>query len=311
LTASYTLPSGGSVTSQSWTIPGTSANPPTAISNFTVTSTSGGPVTLTANQLAAQSITFYWIVPTAANSPNTVTFTLNYKINGTAQPAATATTTFTVVGPTAPNVVTCGGNVPGKSCPNGQSGPLGTVVINPGPTLAFGNTSSNIGIVFNASATPPSGYSNSFTWVHLITANTITIKASNVTFTCIQNTQPANTNNGTGLDTEFPYGTGTAVDDNPDFPLDTSYGTQITGVTEVVDSPFSATMYLLWSPGLTNSILVPLGSVAWQWSGDAKYNAGTQTWSVASGSGSASQFQSSTAYPTWSSIVPFTGATCH
>jgi hypothetical protein len=222
-------------------------------------------------------------------------------------------------------VVTCGGNVPSGNCPNGANGPLGQVVINASNTprtLGLGNaTSSNVGIIFNASATPPSGYSNSFTWVQLLTANTISITAT-ASVSCVQITIPQNAG-GTGFDdgggAGFPYGIGASVNDNPDFPLQTSYGTQVTGVTEVNDSPFSATMYLMWTPpaasGCTNgsacTISVPLGSVSWQWSGDATYSAQTQKWSLKSGSGSASAFVAGSSYPSWNSKVPFTGVTCH
>ncbi len=310
----YTLPSGYTFSSQSWTIPGTGSTPPTAISNFTVASdfTSGGPVSLTSNQLNQQQITFYWTVPTATNSPNTVTFTLNYKDNQSVNQATSVQANFTVVGPSNPTVITCGGNVPNGNCPNGTNGPLGQAVINSGtpPTVGLGNsTFSNVGIVFNASATPPSGYSNNFIWAQLITADTIAITGTpNVI--CHQTTNPQNTP-GTGLDSDYPYGTGASVNDNPDFPLQTSYGSQVTNVTEVNDNPFSATMYLLWSSGLANSIPVPLGSVSWQWSGDATYNSSSQTWSVKSGSGSANAFASGNSYPSWTSQVPFSGAVCH
>lgn len=315
----YTLPSDYTFKSLSWTIPGTGSTPPTAISNFTVSadSTSGGPVSLTTNQLNQQQISFYWTIPTQANTPNTVTFTLNFTDNLNQSQSVPVTAKFNVAGPSNPNVVTCGGNVPSGNCPNGASGPLGQVVINTSntpSTLGLGNaTSSNVGIIFNASATPPSGYSNSFTWVQLLTANTIAITAT-PSVSCVQITIPQNAS-GTGFDdgggAGFPYGSGASVNDNPDFPLQTGYGTQVTGVTEVNDSPFSATMYLLWSSGLANSISVPLGSVSWQWTGDATYSAQTQTWSLKSGSGSANAFVAGSSYPSWNSKVPFTGVTCH
>jgi len=291
-------------TSQSWTIPGTGASPPTAISNFSTTSTTGGPVSLTSGQLAAQTVTYYFVAP--ANS-QAVTFTLNYKVNGVAQPAATATATFNIAGPTSLSVFTCGGNVP-TGC-GGKSGPLGSVVVNSEPAIIFGGSGTNFGIVFQASATAPSGASNNFEWVDLITANTITITASGGTYSCIQQTQGVGSG-GTGLDTEYPTYGGSSGDDNPQFNLLTSYGTTITGVTAVNDNPFSATMYLLWSPGLANSIYVPLGTFTWQWAGAATYNTSSQTWSLSSGSGSATAFQSGTTYPAWTSVVPFTGATC-
>jgi len=307
----YTLPSDYTFTSQSWTIPGTGSTPPTAISNFTYASdfSSGGPVALTSTQLGQQTVTFYFV---AAGNSQQVTFTLKYKDNQSQDQTAPATATFNVAGPSNPNVITCGGNVPNGNCPNGTNGPLGQVVINPGtpPTVGLGNsTFSNAGIVFNASATPPSGYSNNFIWVHLITANTIAI-AGTPNVTCHQITNPQNTT-GTGLDTDYPFGTGASVNDNPDFPLETNYQGQVTNVTEVNDSPFSATMYLMWSPGPAPSIPVPLGSVTWQWSGDATYNSSSQTWSLKSGSGSANAFASSNSYPSWTSQVPFSGAVCN
>ena len=106
--------------------------------------------------------------------------------------------------------------------------------------------------------------------------------------------------------------------DNPDFSLQTSYGA-VTNVTAVNDSPFSATMYLMWTPpaasgcpnGSACTIPVPLGSVTWQWAGDATYNSSSQTWSVKSGSGSANAFAASNSFPSWNSLVPFKGVTCH
>lgn len=46
------------------------------------------------------------------------------------------------------------------------------------------------------------------------------------------------------------------MDDSPGMPL-------FSNDTEASES-FSATMYLMWQPNLSNSIPVPLGSVTWQ-----------------------------------------------
>jgi hypothetical protein len=56
---------------------------------------------------------------------------------------------------------------------------------------------------------------------------------------------------------------------------------------------------------LASAIPVPLGSVAWSWSADAKQSSGT--WSIISGSGgptNATQpFTPSTTFPKWTSVL--------
>ncbi len=279
LYGSYALPSGSTLTSQSWTIPGTGSNPPTAISNFTYTvganTSTGGPVFLTPSQLGARSVTFYFIAP--ANSQQ-VTFTLNYSVNGTPQPAATAKATFNIAGPTpsttnAPFVTT----------------QLGQVAINSGPFLQFGGTTDNIGIQYTASANQPTGYSPVFKWVNLISNDTLVQIDTNGTLT---------TNLGSGLDSgypSFPNITATTTYDNPRVSL-------LPACTEEKRT-FAAQTYLMWNAGLTSpvSIDVPLGSLNWGFSGDAVQNSGM--WSL-SGTPSdfAVGFTNSSSYPAWSSL---------
>lgn len=165
------LPSNYTLTSVSWTIPGTGSTPPTAISNFSVASdsTSGGPVSLSSSQLSQQTVTYYFVTPATSQI---VKFTLNYNdSSGTAQ-SATAQATFNISGPTSVNVIACGGNVT-SNCVNGT---VGQVDIGPVPNLILGGLPNNIGIQFTASATPPTGYSNSFQWIQPISNDTLLIK---------------------------------------------------------------------------------------------------------------------------------------
>jgi hypothetical protein len=295
LTTSITLPSGVTVQSQSWSVPGTSDNPPAVVADFSHASTNGGAVALT--NLSQSSTTFYWV--TAGNSKQ-VTFTLHLSNGST--PSAKAT--FNVAGPTSPNVHTCGGNV--TTC--ASDGTLGQVAINPGPFLQFGGTQSNVGIIFAASATPPSGYSNNFTWIQYIRGDLVDLTPSNgdPVKHCVPTTQPDPTT-GIGLDTQFPYATASPTNDNPKLGLTPTY--------KEVQRNFSATMYLMWRPGLPNDLLIPLGWVEWQFLGDALLTgASTNQWSLSptSGSGSSGQFQPSSFYPVWSSFVPYNGTvTCH
>jgi len=276
LYGSYTLPSGFTFTSQSWTIPGTGSTPPTAISNYTYASdfSNGGPVTLTSTQLSQRTVTFYFVA--AANSQQ-VTFTLNYKDNLNNSQSTAVTATFNIAGPTS----------------SGVTAQLGQVAINSGPYLQFGSTSgSNIGIQFTASVTQPGGYSPVFKWVNLVSNDTVVLTSANGTRT---------SSLGTGFDVNpnggypsFPNITANTTNDNPKFQL-------LPACTEVKRT-FDAQTYLMWNANLTNpaSIDVPLGSLTWGFSGDAVQNSGT--WSL---NGTPTKysvgFTSSSSYPTWTS----------
>jgi len=150
------------------------------------------------------------------------------------------------------------------------------------------------GAVFTGSVkTQPNG--GSFLWVQLIQNETavVTPITGNVV-TCSA---------GTGLDNVYPYSAGNPTDDNPNLGLQAQY-------KEETDT-FAAQMYLMWSSGLSGSIPVPLGSVAWNWSGDAVQNLTKHTWSEKTGTGTkgAGSFQPSLVsqpsegYPTWTSVV--------
>jgi hypothetical protein len=271
LYGSYTLPSGITVTSQAWTVPGAT------VGGFNTALTNGGS---TATNFSQQSTTFYWVVPATSQQ---VTFTLNLSNN--TSPKVTAT--FNISGPTLAGVTT----------------QLGQVVITSEPALSLGNYPSIAGIQLTASATPPTGYSNSFEWVQIITNDTKMITLNdNTTTTCVPATTPAG--GLPFLDNVYPYDTNNPTTDIPETVLDSTQFRELT-------RNFSATMYLLWKPGLQNSIFVPLGTVGWQWSGDAVYNAGNQTWTLNSSSKSANAFSASSTYPTWTRYSDYSSQSCH
>lgn len=139
-------------------------------------------------------------------------------------------------------------------------------------------------------------------WAQLITNDTIVLSPVNggANETCHPLTQPVATT-GTGLDTQYPYSTAASTNDNPSVGLDST-------ADKEVNRAFNATMYLMWTSGLTSAIPVPLGSVSWTFSGDATFNSTTGVWSVVSGSSSASPFVASSSYATWSSFVPYQGS---
>jgi hypothetical protein len=198
-----------------------------------------------------------------------------------------ATAEFNVNGPNSVNLYTCGGNVTGCS----QYGPLGSVAITPGPKLSLGNTSTNIGIVFNASydASSPPG---TFSFVQLIGNYTTTYS--------YKSGRSCSYDFGSGLDNSNPYppDSDTIADDNPDTTL---YAND----TEV-KANMTATMYLLWTSSVSGSIPVPLGYVDWSWFGDAVRDESTKTWSIKPDSGSqgnAGSYQSNSTYPSWDNVL--------
>ena len=239
---------------------------------------------MTSGQLSQRAVTFYWVSPTAPNSPNTVTFTLNYTDSQGHAQSATATAKFTVLGPTSVSVST----------------PLGNWEIITGgsePLLGFGlGLDPDIGIKFDASAQSPAGHPGTYEWVQLIISNTTTSSAGSTTLTCT--TVPA-----TGLDNRFPYNTGLSTADSPGVGVPPS-DTKVTDAVNFV-------MYLMWRPGLTPEVPVPLGSVSWQISGDAVQNSGS--WTVqADSTKHANPFQLGASYPSWTGKIINGGQTaCH
>ncbi len=274
LSASVSLPACTSVSAQQWSTP-----PGTAVGGYSAAPLSGSVTALPGN--TNSTYTFYWVY--TAN-PLNMTYQYTMSGGGSSVSSPVATATFNVGGPTAVSVGTT----------------TGQVVINSGPVLQFGGSLSNIGITFTATATPPSGYSNNFKWVQLVTNDTRVLTPANggAVQTCVPTTQPI-ASTGTGLDTGYPYAVTSSTNDNPSIALNSA--------NKEETRTFTATMYLLWSSGLANAIPVPLGYVNWQFSGDATLtNAQTNQWSLKSGSGSSNSFTASNSYPSWNSFVSYT-----
>jgi hypothetical protein len=283
LSASVSLPSCMSFSSQSWSIP-----PGTAVGGY-VNAAGNGPPDTTGGQVAALppnttsgslplGYTFYWVYP-GSSLQMSYQYTMSGGFGSVNSPIATAT--FNVAGPT-PS--------PTSNSPYVTT-QLGNVAINSGPVLQFGSTTgSNIGIAFSASANQPSGYSPTFKWVNLISGDTITLTPNTGSqVTC---------HLGAGLDNKypsFPLVTSNTTNDNP------KYGPLPSGYTEV-NRNFSAQTYLMWNSGLANAIDVPLGSLPWGFVGDAVLVAGTWNIDQSKSSKYATGFTNSPSYPTWNSL---------
>jgi hypothetical protein len=239
LTAVYSLANDEVVSDQSWNPQGQ------FVGGYNPSNSSGS---VTPADLTHDSTTFYWIASSGTSSFN-VTFDLNLvDVSQTLEALAS----FKVAAPTSVNVSVTPGNW----------------AINSGPLLQLGSNGdpSNIGMAFQASANAPTGATNNFIWVQIMNRFTIKVFSGSQSVTCTSPKVP-------GLDGRYPYATGSTTNDNPDValvpPLVPSIATQVT-------LDIQPTMYLLWRPGLTNDIPVPLGSVAWQAFGDAKPDSSAQ-----------------------------------
>jgi hypothetical protein len=237
LTASYKLPSGSTVSSQSWSVPGTT------VGGFSATIPNAG---LTPTNFNQQSTTFYWVM--SPGSTQTVTYTLNYKDNTGHNQNATATAKFTINGPTSVSV-----SIPSLGQWQIQSSTSGT-------ELDFGFPIGTPGITFNAKATSPSQATGTYLWAQIITTNSNSQTSGSTTTTC---------STGTGLDNKFPGSTGLTFSDSPSLILQSVNNKQTWSL--------GFTTYFMWRPGLTNDIPVPLGNATWTAFGDAAVVGGAWT----------------------------------
>jgi hypothetical protein len=206
---------------------------------------------------------FYWLVGAEGNQ------ILSFQYDASNGQAGFASVTFNILGPSGnlllqPNMKTDGSGV--QVLLDGSSPKLSTTGIPVG--------TKQVGITFTSSASLPSGVNQSFTWVQVLTS----VQRQYVT-----TAGPYATPTGTGLDLAFPYANAspTTTNDKPAAFLPSIYG-------EGWES-FSATMYLMWDPGLPTgchpastdpntlqstpsdctSIPIPLSSVNYHWSGCA------------------------------------------
>jgi hypothetical protein len=137
LTASYSLPAGITVQSQSWSVPGTT------VGGYSASASSGATI---ATNFSQPSTTFYWVDTGTARN---VVYNLTLSDGST----WSASVPFNVSGPTSTTMTAV----------------LGPVNIVSGPRLEFGN-SGTPGIEFTAGTTPPTGTTGQFLFVQIVTA---------------------------------------------------------------------------------------------------------------------------------------------
>jgi len=284
------------------------------IANFVASKQSGAVIPLPnpngtpsdcQSSLIQNCLNFYWV---DQGNGRTVTYTST--IGG--KPGPTATMTFNVTGPT--NVTV--------------SAPTGVVGIQASPlALAFG-VGDNIGIDFTVSATPPSRNQGAYSWVQLVLSYTQNYVTSNLGVRYCVN--PAfSSDKSPALDTGYPTDTGPEANDSPGVPLQAS--TPTNGNIGEISGSGKFTMYSMWTPnaaggctgGAACTVPVPLGTVSWQFAGDAINTLAPQTsngtnWTVAP-PGCASPnavgtapFSPGTLYPQWNRPSDTSGSlTCH
>lgn len=267
-----TLHPGISVQSQEWSI----GIPGDYTGGFLHTPLHGGPQPVVRQ---GSTTTFYWVTP---GDDRRVVYRLHLA-NGT---SATAEVTFAVDGPVAAHVQ----------------------VDSPKVVITAGTTNSSLlgimgaGISFRAGYSLPEGMMKNFIWVQLIRRDSITVNENGVRLHCVPKSQPV-AGIGAGLDTDYPYDTHNPTLDNPRIEL--------TSDIQQYSRIFHARMYLLWRPGLSNSIAVPLGFVDWSFSGEVVLkDAATNSWVLKSGQGGPNNptepFTRSHSYPLWNGLVPYT-----
>lgn len=312
-----TPPPGLSMSSQSWQVSGT------YVGGYNASSNSGQlaqPPTLTNS-----TVVFYWIYPGRGMNV-TYSYCMSNKKCSTAQDgSAPAQATFNVAGPPAVNVqaqpsgVTISTLLDCDGTPY-QAESFGSLQ---GIAPMHGNAcvstlAGTPGILINEAVTQPSpsNITGTFSWVNLVDTNESQWIWTNGPGSC----QPAS-----GLDFQYPTATGNSFDDSPFTPLSPTVGE--------FQRFFKARTFLMWDPSLPGpgqasctaatpgnagtcaSIPLPLGYLAWQWSGDVINTLDTHqgvkgtTWKISCNQKSAGQFQQNAAsqspygYPTWSSLT--------
>ncbi len=159
------------------------------------------------------------------------------------------------------------------------------------------------GISFRAHYNLPEGLMRNYTWVQLVTRDVIAVSVGKGVMSCTPKSLPE-PEVGAGLDTEYPYDWRNPTHDSP--PL------QLIPAAGEISRRFHARMYLMWGSGMSNSIVVPLGYVAWHFEGHAiRKDLLTNTWTLTNGSGGADDtehpYQPSKSYPAWGALVPYSG----
>ncbi|HVZ53728.1 MAG TPA: hypothetical protein VG986_17305 [Pseudolabrys sp.] len=208
------------------------------------------------------STTFYWTDKGA--------HTVNYKVTLPNGKTGTAKATFDTLGPVnqAPKIV------------------LGTPQVINNNDLSFGNIttakSPGMRVSVTSAASPKPG---KFLWAQLVDSDSFIYYIGSARKVC---------SFGAGLDNIFPYETGNTTNDSP--------GTGLHGNWTRASQANKFRMYLLWQSNMANSIPVPLGHAAWNWSGTANQNMTTHIWTLTASSKSAQAFAGND-YPLWTKVL--------
>lgn len=126
-----------------------------------------------------------------------------------------------------------------------------------------------------------------YEWDQVISNDSYSYTVGGNTTTC---------NGPVGLDNGIPTVEGFIYSDSP--------GRSLPPTDNEFTWSWNSTVYLMWNPGLTNSIRVPLGYVSWSFFADVVQNLSTNTWTVQSDSSKQTTlFTASSSYPQWNSVV--------
>ena len=177
-------------------------------------------------------------------------------------------------------------------CGGGSAGPF-LVYGNITGTSCVANPGGTWGISFKPSGAPSGG---TYSYVQLINSDTRTLTAAN-TITCTHDQ---------GIDGGYPY-SGIIPNTNPPQALDAPGDPLQNGYTAT--RSFNATMFLMWTSNVANSIPVPIWYQTWDFSGSAQQNSSGKWTATTSGTPgvvgsfiSSSGTQPNNGYPAWTMV---------
>lgn len=262
------------IRSQSWTIEPQGEY----VGGFLHLPTHGGPQPVIIN---GPTVTLYWLRP---GQDRKITYRVTMNDGETAQ----AKVLFDVDGPSGLDMMV----------------PPAEVTVRTGtePGSSFMNFAGK-GILFEAHFNLPEGLTRNYTWVQLVTRDVLEIKTGKQWMVCRPKSEPQ-AELSVGLDTDYPFDWRNPARDSPLMQLEPE--------SDEVSRSFHARIYLLWGSGLSNSIVVPLGYVAWHFEGHAvRKDLLTNTWTLTNGSGGPDDaerpFRPTQSYPSWNAVVPYSG----
>ncbi len=292
------LPSGITATKTIWTVGGTK------IAGYAPTSSSASVTEVKAADLKKPAVNYYWVY-----SQDSAPITYEYCVNipGVGNQCSTANAAFIVTGPGDAQMTTDAYGYLNIDMLIDKSPCLPTSE-DKDPYLQYGNLNGynkdvcpgdltgDPGIVF----TPPSTSSTGqYSFVQIVNKDTVKYTEGKIgSLSC-----PTNS----GLDGVYPYPPWSdgRVADAPNVRLEQFYSR--------VSRNFTATMYLLWTSSIPNSIPVPIGSQKWQIAEASTTNSSYSTsqnwtqpvWSALGKDGDPVDYvktmpsQSPFGYPTW------------